>query len=141
MDSQEKLKKLLADHGRSVTRQRLAVFEALAVAGPLTAAQLAKNLAPVADKVSVYRAVDLFVKIGVAHRVWTGFKSKIELSEDFSPHHHHFTCTGCAKTIELASDELEKTLDALAKKHGFKPTHHSVELSGTCTQCRNGSAT
>src|ERR1044071_1920166 len=106
----ELLKGILAQHGYSTTKPRRAVFEALLAAhNPKTITQLVKEL-PDIDKVSVYRTLDVFSKIGITHQVWNGFKSKVELSEAFSPHHHHFTCINCGKVITLKNDSLETKL-------------------------------
>lgn len=135
MDSATRLKKLLEEHGKSNTRQRLLVFEALQdMNEPITTVQLVARLKGL-DKVSVYRTVKLFGEIGITHRLWTGFQSKIELSEAFSPHHHHFTCIKCGQSISLKSETLETSLHELEKQHGFQLTHHSVELSGYCNNC------
>lgn len=136
MDLREKLQRLLTDKGYSVTRQRLAVFEVLLRANtPLSTVRLADQLSEV-DKASVYRTVELFEEIGIAQRVWTGFKSKVELSDAFSPHHHHFTCVNCGKVIGVVSDRFEAELKELENKHGFKLTRHSIELSGYCSDCK-----
>ncbi len=139
MARENKLEKILKDHRYSLTRQRLAIFNVLSeIEEPISVVNLVDKL-PEVDKVSVYRTVDLFEKVGIIHRVWTGFKSKIELSEDFSSHHHHFTCINCGKTINLSSDRLESDLHQLEKSNNFKLVHHSVELSGFCNGCKEGS--
>lgn len=135
MDGRTKLEKLLKEKGYSVTKPRLRIFNFLhETSEPLAVTELAKSLDDV-DKVSVYRTVDLFEAAGIVHRVWTGFKSRVELSEEFSPHHHHFTCVNCGKIISLQSEELEKGLKRLEDKNGFNLTHHSIELSGHCEDC------
>ncbi len=132
---QTRLQKLLSEKGYSVTRQRLLVFNKLRGAEePVTVTHLATSLHDI-DKASVYRTVELFEKIGIIHRVWSGFKSKIELSDEFSAHHHHFTCLDCGKTIGLESEVLENNLREFETEHGFKLTQHSVELSGYCRAC------
>lgn len=136
MDIKARLGSLLRDNGYSLTHQRIQVFEALTkYEEPVTVVQLARNLSNV-DKVSVYRTVDVFEKIGVIHRVWTGFKSKIELSDIFSSHHHHFICIKCGKTIGLESEKLEQDLKDFEQKYGFELIQHSVELSGHCQSCK-----
>jgi Fe2+ or Zn2+ uptake regulation protein len=72
----------------------------------------------------------------VVDRVWNGFKSRIELSDAFSPHHHHFTCVSCASTVGVESDEIETALQKLENSNGFSLTHHSIELRGFCENCK-----
>lgn len=130
-----RLQKLLSEKGFSVTRQRLSVFNKLRDAKePVTVTHLTTLLGDI-DKASVYRTVELFEKNGIIHRVWSGFKSKIELSDEFSAHHHHFTCLKCGKTIGLESETLENNLKEFETEYGFKLTQHSVELSGYCQTC------
>jgi len=136
MEPAVKLRKTLKANGHSVTKARLNTFAALVAAHhPITVVELAEKLATV-DKVSVYRSVELFETIGVIHKVWTGFKSKIELSEIFSAHHHHFSCILCGQTESIKSPVLEDSLHNLEVEHGFELRQHSVELSGHCNKCR-----
>lgn len=136
MDISDKLRKVLKDKGHSATSTRTKVFEALVqIHKPITVVDLVTRLKAV-DKVSVYRTVQLFESIGITHRVWTGFKSKIELSEAFSTHHHHFSCIKCGLTLSIESTAMEKSLHDLEHKHGFELIQHSVELSGYCIKCR-----
>lgn len=120
--------------GRSLTAPRRAVFRAL-LEGPATPAQLAVSLQGSMDRASVYRTVELFEQLGVVNRIWHGFKSHIELSEIFLPHHHHAICQRCGAVLDLTSTELEQALARLAKTHGFLTVEHSVELSGYCSEC------
>lgn len=135
MEQTDKVKKILKNNDQSITVSRLKIFNVLSsLEAPVSVARLADICSNI-DKATVYRTVELFEKIGVIHRVWTGFKSKIELSEDFSAHHHHFTCLNCGKTINIQSPKLEKDLHSFEDKYNFKLTHHSLELSGYCHRC------
>ncbi len=130
------IRTLLTTHGYSLTTPRQAVFDKLKkIAEPVTIVELARQL-PKIDKVSVYRTIDVFEEIGIVDRVWTGFKSKVELCEEFSSHHHHFTCLKCGKTVDLESEELERSMKALEASHGFMLLQHSIELAGYCKDCR-----
>jgi Fur family ferric uptake transcriptional regulator len=136
MDSTDKLKALLKKQGHSITKPRLATFDVLLEAHEaLTIAQIIEKM-PETDMVSVYRTLQLFERTEIIQRVWNGFKSKIELSETFSPHHHHFICNTCGVAQTIKSDELERSLHGLEDKYGFDLRQHSVELSGYCQNCR-----
>ncbi len=123
----------------SATTERKIIFEILAQAhDPLTMHELvqkaeAKNI----NRSTVYRTTQLFEKLNIAVRVYTGWKYRVELSEDYSHHHHHFTCTNCGK-VE-AFDEPEKIILGLGEIVRYqlngKMTAHSVELSGLCSKC------
>ncbi len=135
------LKQILTQHKASITRPRIRVFEILASSEtPLTTRQILER-APDLDKVSVYRTIDLFEKIGISKRVWNGFKSSIELSDAFSPHHHHFNCIKCGAIQSIESPRIEETLLAIEKEYGFELQQHTVELRGLCQACRPSSET
>lgn len=88
------------------------------------------------DRASVYRAVELFEKLGIVQRLNTGWKYKIELTDKFSAHHHHLTCVQCGRTIALKESELEQFIDDIARGHGFVPEAHQIEIQGRCRDCQ-----
>lgn len=135
MESVQKLALHLSRHGSKMTRSRAQVYEALLSAdNPLSAVQLIGQLEDM-DKVTVYRTIALFERIGIIHRTWNGFKSSIELSEEYSPHHHHFTCTTCAKVLSFRSERIERSLHELESELSVTISRHVVELGGVCSRC------
>jgi Fur family transcriptional regulator, ferric uptake regulator len=132
----QKVKNTLKEAHSSATKGRLAVFSHLATAGPMSVGELAHQLQEDVDRATVYRTVELYEKLGIVNRIWHGFKHQVELSEIFTPHHHHALCQQCGKTIDITSPELEAALTSLAKKHHFLTLNHSVELSGYCSECQ-----
>lgn len=134
--SAAKLKTTLKAAKYSATKPRVAVFSQLATHGPLSVGALAQQLGRTVDRATVYRTVELFEKLGIVNRIWHGFKHQVELSEIFTPHHHHAMCQNCGQTIDIASPELEATLAKLAKSHKFLALSHSVELLGYCQKCQ-----
>ena len=127
---------MLRDNGHSLTKSRQAVFTILSDGDPLTMSELVKLCGSI-DRASVYRSVELFEKIGVAHRLYTGWKYRIELTENFDHHHHHATCTECGRNIVLEEDpSFETAIQKLANQYHFSVTSHQVELSGLCEMCR-----
>ncbi len=140
MQPEDKLPEILARTGHKTTTVRKRIYSLLLdVDQPLSNSELVK-LASDLDKVSVYRTIALFESIGVIHRIWNGFKSKIELDEELSPHHHHFSCTICGRVSSFDDEELEKTLAQIALKLGVSVKRHLIELSGTCSSCSVKSA-
>lgn len=133
----ERLKETLKSSGSSFTAPRQKVFEELAKHGPLQPAKLAGYCAPDVDRATVYRTLELFERLGIANRIWHGFKSRLELSEIFTPHHHHAVCQHCGKSIDIVSPELEKVLAGIAKQHNFLALSHVIELDGYCHACQN----
>lgn len=88
------------------------------------------------DRASVYRAVDLFERLGVVQRLHTGWKYKVELSDKFAEHHHHLTCIRCGATAAMNEKGLEAVIEQLTAAHHFKPTAHQIEIQGLCTRCQ-----
>lgn len=132
----QKVKATLKEVHHSATRSRLAVFTQLAKAGPMSVGALAHQLQEDVDRATVYRTVELYEKLGIVNRIWHGFKHQVELSEIFTPHHHHALCQQCGKTVDITSSELEAALTSLAKKHQFLTLNHAVELTGYCKNCQ-----
>jgi Fur family ferric uptake transcriptional regulator len=131
----ETFRNLLKQTGNSVTAARLAVFEALQDQAPLSMRELIQRV-PQVDRASIYRAVELFEQIQVVQRLNIGWKYKLELTDRFTPHHHHLTCVQCDRTIAMNEHALERFIEELANQHGFEPTAHQIELQGICQQCR-----
>ncbi len=131
-----KLKDTLKQAGSSATKRRVTVFTYLQNHGPLSIGSLARAMQQDIDRATVYRTIELFEKLGIVNRIWHGFKHQIELSEIFTPHHHHAVCQHCGKTIDINSSELESTLSRIAHNNHFLTLSHSVELVGYCSDCQ-----
>ena len=132
---QEVFRQIIKEHGFSVTEARLAVFKALLGQEPMSMHTLVERAYDI-DRASVYRAVDLFEKLGIIQRLNTGWKYKIELTDRFNDHHHHISCTECGKTIAMNEQQLEHFIEALARQHGFTPVAHQIEIQGICQNCQ-----
>ncbi len=133
----EKLAETLKKHGYSLTRPRQTVFAALQSGTPRSMRELTLDLSSVIDRASIYRTVALFEELGIVVRVQQGWKYKIELSDIFSPHHHHLTCTRCGRTMSFDEPEgIDQLLTAIAIEHGYTHDNHSLEISGVCAQCQ-----
>jgi len=137
----ETFKLLLKANSQSVTRARMAIFEALQGQEPLSIHQLVERLGRRVDRASIYRAVDLFERLGIVQRLNTGWKYRLELSDMFAAHHHHLTCSQCGATTAMKEEELEVVIDNLARAHGFKPSGHQIEIQGVCTRCQEPATT
>ena len=131
------LQATLKSNGYSLTKPRQTVFDALQNQEPQTMNSLVVTCHNRIDRASVYRTVDLFEKLGIIQRLQIGWKHKLELSDAFSHHHHHLTCSLCSKVIPITEDKLlEKQLRGLAAIHNFQPQSHQVEIRGLCQTCQ-----
>lgn len=133
--AREAFKELLKINGQSVTKARLQVFEALLGQEPLAMHTLVERAGKV-DRASVYRAVDLFERLGIVQRLNTGWKYRLELSDKFAEHHHHLTCIRCSRTVAMNEADLESLIAKLAAGHHFRPTAHQIEIQGVCGACQ-----
>lgn len=133
---------ILRQSGYSVTLPRKTVYDALSAHAVLTMAELVQAC-PAINRASVYRAVELFEKLSIVKRIYTGWKYRIELGEAFHDHHHHITCSRCSRYVRLEEDtELEKALQRLAAKSQYVMTGHELEMHGICSTCQTpGSST
>lgn len=126
---------LLKTSGQSVTTARLRIFEALLGQEPMSMHQLIERVGDV-DRASVYRSIELFEHLGVVQRLNTGWKYKLELTDKFNDHHHHLTCSGCGKTIDMNEADLEELIGKIAARHNFRPASHQIEVQGLCADCQ-----
>ena len=130
----DQFKTLLKASGQSITSARLQVFAALSGQEPLSMHELTGRVSGV-DRASVYRAVNLFERLGIVQRLNSGWKYKLELSDAFTSHHHHLTCTRCGRAVAISETELERTIENLAAAHHFAPSAHQIEIQGVCQNC------
>jgi Fur family ferric uptake transcriptional regulator len=132
----DKLEKTLRQSSYSYTKSRAMVFQAIEQNGPLSMHRLTSMLRQSVDRASIYRTVDLFEKLGVVQRLQTGWKFQIELTDEYSEHHHHMTCTNCGTVFDFHEDNsLVELLKNTAQKYNFALTGHQVELQGICANC------
>ena len=132
----ETLKALLKKEGFSLTKSRRLVFDLLLNQPPQRLRDLIERAAGRADRATIYRTIELFERLGIAHRINAGWKYKIELSDVFSGHHHHFNCTNCGKTYDLPPNPLLETMiDTITAKDGYSPRGHQMEIYGLCPNC------
>ncbi len=136
MNSTDQLAQVLKQHGQSITKQRRCVFDALQGREPQTMHEIVSNCTQI-DRASVYRAIALFERLGIVQRLQTGWKYRLELSDEFHEHHHHATCLLCGQSQVVAEDSaVEQQLHRLAEQLGFQLEKHQLELQGYCAKCQ-----
>ena len=132
------LRALLKKSGHSLTKPRRLVFDLLFEQEPQSMQVLIKRAGDQIDRATVYRTIELFEQLGIVHRLNAGWKYKVELSDVFTGHHHHFNCASCGRTFDLpANPMLETMIDSAAAKADFAPRGHQLEVYGLCPACRN----
>lgn len=131
------LERLLVSSHLRVTAARRAVFRALKTASaPLSHVEITKLCSEI-DKTSVYRTIELFIRLGVVVGVSHGWKQRYELAAPYRPHHHHLYCINCGETEELRSEKLEQAVREVASASDFIVQEHTFEMTGLCGTCQN----
>lgn len=131
----------LAEHDQQYTFNRRAVVDVLARAG--SPMRLPDVLAadPTLAQSSVYRNLATMEEAGVVRRlVHRGDHAHFELAEPLTGHHHHLICEGCGTVADVTLPDrvehaMDRTFDEVASASGFSPTHHVVDIYGTCASC------
>lgn len=127
---------LLKKNNLRITASRMAIVQIFKNAlSPLSPIEIAKAN-PSIDKVSVYRTIEAFEKIGLITGVAHGWKQRYELASPFRPHHHHLLCNNCGAIEEIQSEKLEKMIHSIAAEQEFEVTGHTFEINGLCRRCK-----
>lgn len=131
------LNNILKVHRKSTTIARIEVFKCLWHQPPLSMKELEVRINSRIDRASIYRVVELFIEIGIAKKIYQGWKYRIELGEQFRPHHHHIRCNKCGKSYDFDEPgELDEIIENITKKYGFRATGHQFEIDGLCAKCQ-----
>lgn len=51
-------------------------------------------------------------------------------------HHHHLVCRHCGRTVEIDGPAAERWAAKVAADNEFSDVSHTIEVFGTCAQCR-----
>lgn len=128
---------LLKKSDYKITGPRMAVLQVLSKAKiPLSAYDIEERIPeniPV-NVVTIYRVLDVFEKLGIAHRIHTkeGFvRCDFELQEGC---HYFAVCNQCGRTDEFVQNECEMER-VIPKNLPYKSLSHLSEISGVCNQC------
>jgi Fur family ferric uptake transcriptional regulator len=121
------------------TRQRAAVASLLDTLDDFRSAQeLHDELRRRGENIgltTVYRTLQSMSAAGMLDtlRTDTGESVYRRCSEH---HHHHLVCRSCGSTVEVGDHEVEAWAAEVATRHGFSDVSHTIEIFGTCSDCR-----
>lgn len=128
-------KKQLATHGYRLTKPRQEIFAVLKhkPKSVLEILSMLKEKKLKIDKVTVYRTLEHFVKLGLVTE--TRFKDGISVYElSDHEHHHHVLCEKCGRIEDISLDE-SLLLKAAKKSSSFIIKSHHLEFFGLCQKC------
>ena len=137
---EEAFKDRLRREGLRITPDRVSVFRLLAATGaPLSITQIGERLTSEGvNQATVYRILELFTALGVAHPVLIGHATiAYELIPPFRSHHHHLLCTRCGEMIDLMDCGLDQLIDRMVEEQGYRVTYHDLEVHGVCVGCQS----
>ena len=142
---EDRFKQLIKDKGLKVTRQRLAVLEAIASCPKehLTAEEifeLVKVDCPEIGLATVYRTIQLLNGLHLIDRVnfddgFVRYEMGSALEGTGKHRHHHLICIKCGRVISFQDDLLEELEGKIAATTGFRVVNHEVKLYGYCVEC------
>ena len=126
--------------GQRVTKQRVAVAEALETLPDFVSAQeLHRYLVDRDAKVSLattYRILTQMTEDGLLDTVRREDGENVYRQCAADEHHHHLVCERCGKAVELEAPEVEQLVSAAAQTHGFANVRHTMEIFGLCAECQ-----
>jgi len=129
-----------AGTGVRATRQRGAVMALLDVVDGFRSAQeLHDELRRRGENIgltTVYRTLQTLAAADLVDLVRTDTGESVYRRCAAPHHHHHLVCRGCGAAVEVSGREVEAWAADVAAAHGFSEVSHTIELFGTCFQCR-----
>ncbi|MEL7303771.1 MAG: Fur family transcriptional regulator [Pseudomonadota bacterium] len=123
-----------------LSENEVVVLDALRKRGgsPISAYDLVRVLdgTRVRYAVTVYRALDKLIAAGLAHRIESA-NAFIACDTGCAKGQPVFAvCDDCGQTSELRADPIVKRLSKSAAEQGFAVSQMTLELHGTCDDCR-----
>ena len=127
----------LREQGFRLTKQRQAILDAVCQAdGHATIGEVlyqAKVIEPGIDRSTVYRTVNLFVKLGLVIVAETESRERTyEIVKE--EHHHHLICKKCGVDIEIESRLVEEFYQGLNTEYGYQVEMDHLIVFGVCAQ-------
>jgi len=84
----------------------------------------------------IREALDLFCRLGFASRKEFLHQDPVYEHRHLGEHHDHLICTRCGRIQEFFLPELEALQEQVARRFGFKPLDHRLEIYGLCQECQ-----
>lgn len=142
----EIIKDMLKDKGYKLTVQRKAIIDVFLESedkhmSPEEVYDRVKGKYPDIGLATVYRALQLFEKLGVLYRLnFDDGCSRYELCTKKTGHqHHHLICLNCGKVMEVKVDLLENLEAEIEKDGEFEIVDHNLQFFGYCKDCKDRS--
>ncbi|MDB5178723.1 MAG: transcriptional regulator, Fur family transcriptional regulator, ferric uptake regulator [Patescibacteria group bacterium] len=136
MSQEETYKHTLKNANERLTSPRLILFRALLRHSPVSTVSLTElGRKNGIDPATTYRTLTLLRRLGIIEDIVAGGKRLVELSDDYTGHHHHFWCRKCGRLIDFDSKVVEVSLANVIKVMGASMSAHHIEIQGECGDC------
>lgn len=124
--------------GHRVTRQRALILEAICAGDGHTPfgeiyARVRKAERSI-DRSTVYRALRLFVDLGLVVAADTGSNEPYYEIAKLQPH-HHLVCRRCGEEREIGDVALQAMFSEVFERHRFRVETDHLVLFGLCASC------
>jgi Fur family ferric uptake transcriptional regulator len=130
-----------AGTGVRATRQRGAIIALLDTVDEFRSAQeLHDELRRRGENIgltTVYRTLQTLAAADLVDLVRTDSGESVYRRCAAPHHHHHLVCRRCGSAVEVSGREVEAWAADVAAAHGFSDVNHTIELFGTCSECRS----
>ena len=125
--------------GHRVTRQRAMILDAVCAGVGHTPlgdiyARVRRTDRSI-DRSTVYRALHLFVELGIVLAADTGGGETVYEIAKPEPH-HHLVCRRCGREEEIDDAALRSLSREIDARHGFTVATDHLVLFGLCAACR-----
>ena len=129
---------MFREKGYRLTRQRQAILDALCQSdGHATVAEIyyrAKKLDGRIDRSTIYRALDVFIQLGLVIRGDDiNGERGYELIKEH--HHHHLICKECGQDIEVENQVVEEFYRQLRDLYHYDIKMDHLIVFGSCSDC------
>jgi Fur family ferric uptake transcriptional regulator len=129
-----------------VTRQRIAILDALAASDEFRSAQQWHDQLRHTDNPSsgsssiglatVYRTLQSLAESGDVDSVRADDGETLyRRCESPDAHHHHLRCRVCGAAEEIEGPVAEAWAASVAARYGYSSIQHTIELTGICGPC------
>lgn len=136
--NKEFFKEIFQKRKLRLSHPRLFIYQELSSSkSPLSPIELYRNLKKKHNKVgltSIYRTLDLFESLGVAHKISNGAVVRYKSCE-LDHHHHHIICQSCGRVVEFEICDISEWSKKVAESTGYQVIDHQINFFGLCKAC------
>ncbi|GAB4367223.1 MAG: transcriptional repressor [Deltaproteobacteria bacterium] len=133
-----RIDKRIAESGGKRSRSRARIIEVFFRSDThLTVEELTRRVRKLhrgIGSATVYRTLKWLVRNGFAKELDFGEAAK-RYESNLCAHHDHLICRTCGTVSEFEEPKIESLQERVARRHGFTPTAHRLDIYGYCRDC------